>query len=350
MIYNLSTTETQSFKNTIGFMRPDYDDVVLGEIIPIVAEIRALKKEKNAVILSHYYMPSELQILHKDGGVADFVGDSLGLSVEATKVKADYIIFCGVKFMAETAYILNPEKKVLLPSFEAGCSLASSINGEDVKKLKEHYPGVPVVAYVNTYAETKAESDICCTSRNALKIAKSFGKDRLIFIPDIFMGRNLQKKIKAETGKDLILWNGKCEVHEKFTIDRMREFRKIHPDAEILVHWEVPDDAVSESLSEGIGIVGSTSDIIKYVGESKAEKFILGSECDLGATLKGMYHNKQIMTPCIQCPHMKQITIYNTLSALRSIGTEKEKDYEIVVSEDIRKRAYIPIKRMIDLS
>ena len=319
-------------------------------LLEAVEEIRELKRQKNAVILSHYYMAPELQITDADGGIADFVGDSLGLSVAAKKTGAENIIFCGVKFMAETAKILNPDKRVLLPSFEAGCSLAESITASDVRQLKALHPDVPVVAYINTYAETKAEADICCTSRNAMDIARSFAGDKLIFLPDIFMGRNLQAKIAAETGKELILWEGRCEVHEQFTPQRINGLKLVHPDAQVLVHWEVPDDTVLEAMKGSGGIVGSTSDIIRFVGESDTRKFILGSECDLGATLRGMYPEKEFVVPCIKCPHMKQITIQRTLQALRAIGTEEERVFEVNLEADILQRALLPIERMLEFS
>jgi quinolinate synthase len=320
------------------------------DLLGLVEEIRALKKQHNAVVLSHYYMPAELQITTEHGGIADFVGDSLGLSRAVMDVEADYIIFCGVKFMAETAFILNPGKKVLLPNHEAGCSLASSISGADVIVLKAQYPGVPVIAYVNTYAETKAECDICCTSRNALAIAESFASDTLIFLPDKFMGRNLQRVITEKTGKKMILWEGACEVHEQFTPGRIAGMQAMNPNAAVLVHWEVPDDAVVQALANSPGIVGSTSDIIRYVGESPMTEFILGSECDLGATLQGLYPEKSFVTPCIQCPHMKRITLENTRDALKSIGTSLEAKYVIDVPEDIRSRALLPIVRMMEFN
>lgn len=311
-------------------------------------EIRKLKKEKNAVVLSHYYMIPELQLKESQGGIADFVGDSLGLSLEATRTEADCIIFCGVKFMAETAKILNPRKKVLIPDVEAGCSLASSIRGEDVVNLKKKYPNVPVIAYINTYAETKAECDICCTSRNALAIAKSFPEKQLIFIPDVFMGKNLRSRIAAETGKELILWNGKCEVHEQFTSSMITKLQMENPDAETIVHWEVPEETAQTSLQKMRGIIGSTNDLIQYVSKSTAPQFILGSECDLGATLKGMFRNKQFITPCIYCPHMKKINVDNVLESLSSIGEESEKLFEVDVLEPTLSKAYLPIKRMLN--
>ena len=314
----------------------------------ILAEIHALKKEKNAVILSHYYMPPELQLLEKDGGVADFIGDSLGLSLEATRVKAENIIFCGVKFMAETAKILNSKKHVFIPDIEAGCSLASSITAQDVKELKLKHPGLPVIAYVNTYAETKAECDICCTSRNALRIAASFDSKELIFVPDVYMGQNLQQGLMAETGQKLILWNGRCEVHEQFTQSSMSSLEMMYPNAEVLMHWEVPLETVASSFQRSKGVLGSTNDIIRYVGQSTAQQFILASECDLGATLKGTYPDREFITPCIKCPHMKKNTLQNALQALRAIGTTGAARYEIELPEDIMQRAYLPIKRMME--
>ncbi len=341
--------DNELFIKKYSAMTGGISEAAANNIISILEEIRILKAKHNAVILSHFYMPPELQVDTKNGGVADFVGDSLGLSVEGTKTKADYIVFCGVKFMAETAVILNPEKTVLLPDHQAGCSLAESITGADVLKLKEQNPGVPVIAYINTYAETKAECDVCCTSRNAVKIAKSFESKKLIFIPDKFMGQNLATKFKTETDKELILWNGTCEVHEQFR-SNIENMSQANPDAEILLHWEVPQETVKATLNFKKGIVGSTADILNYVEESEAKQFILGSECDLGATLKGMYPDKQFITPCIMCKHMKQISLLKTLQTLRSIGTSEENKYRVLVEKEIRDRAYVPIKKMLELS
>ncbi len=314
----------------------------------VFSAIRKLKKEREAVILAHYYMPPELQILEKDGGIADFIGDSLGLSIEATKVKAPNIIFCGVSFMAETAKILNPDKNVLIPDKKAGCSLASSITAADIRQLKARYPGVPVIGYVNTFAETKAECNICCTSRNAVAIAKSFESDTLIFVPDVYMGQNLQAKIERETGKKMILWHGACEVHEQFSNTSLATMKQMYPDAEMLLHWEVPKETVEESLQDHKGVLGSTNDILKYVGSSTSQKFILASECDLGATLRGMYPDRDFITPCFKCPYMKKINMANTIAALKSIGTGEQTKYEIGLPPEIIKRAYMPIKRMLE--
>lgn len=331
----------------MGIKFPHSSDYTF-KLTEIVEEIRILKQKHNVVVLSHYYMPPELQVLQQSGGIADYVGDSLGLSQQAEKTDADYIVFCGVRFMAETAKILNPLKTVLLPDMEAGCSLASSISGDNIRELRKQYPGLPVIAYVNTYAETKAEADICCTSRNALPIAKSFEQDTIIFIPDVFMGRNLQKKLREEYGKTLILWDGRCVVHEQFTSEKIGTLTQQFPDAEVLVHWEVPDDAVESSLSVRKGLVGSTGDIINYVQQSSQQQFILGSECDLGSTLKGMFRDKEFITPCVYCSYMKKISIHNTLQTLRSIKTEQEKHFDITLSPSILQKAYLPIKRMID--
>ncbi|MDL5051476.1 quinolinate synthase NadA [Oscillatoria amoena NRMC-F 0135] len=316
----------------------------------LYSRIQKLKNEKNVVILAHYYMPPELQMLEKEGGVVDYIGDSLGLSIEALKTKADNIVFCGVLFMAETAKILNPHRHVFIPDKEAGCSLAASITGEDVRKLKQQYPGVPVMAYINTYAETKAECDICCTSRNAVDIIKSLEADTVIFLPDKYMGENLSRRIAAETGKKLILWDGACEVHEQFRPDSIGALEKLYPEAEMLLHWEVPQETVVGSLDDRGGVLGSTTDILRYVGQSKSRQFILASECDLGATLKSMYADREFITPCIKCPYMKKITLENTLNTLEAMGTPAESRYEITLDAKVMKKAYLPIKRMLEFS
>ena len=316
----------------------------------LISEINKLKKEKNAVILSHYYMPASIQQLEREGGVADFKGDSLGLSIEATKVKAQNIIFCGVNFMAETAKILNPAKNILIPDKEAGCSLASSITAQDVIALKKKYPGVPVMAYINTYAETKAECDVCCTSRNALKIAAQLPGDTIIFIPDKFMGENLKRQIQATTKKNLILWNGTCEVHEQFSSRSLASFQQQFPEAEMLMHWEVPNETVADNLFTGKGILGSTNDILTYAGASNSKQFILASECDFSSTLKAAYPEKEFITPCIYCPYMKKINLQNILKALQSIGNNEQQHYEISLNAELLMRAAIPVKRMMELS
>lgn len=316
----------------------------------IVTRIYTLKKQKNVVVLAHYYMPPELQLLEKEGGIADFLGDSLGLSLEAKTTTAEHILFCGVRFMAETALVLNPHKKVFMPDVNAGCSLAESISANDIKSLKQQYPGIPVMAYINTNAEAKTEADICCTSRNAVSIARSFDNDTLIFVPDKFMGQNLAANIEKESGKKLILWNGSCEVHERFKKEALQNLNDQYKDAEVLMHWEVPGDTVAESMEHHRGVLGSTNDIVKHVAGSKARQFILASECDLSVTLKRMYSDREFITPCFKCPYMKMNTLENTLQALEAIGTEAEEIYRINLSEDILKRAYLPVERMLSFN
>ena len=295
-------------------------------------------------------MSPELQVPFSQGGVSDFLGDSLALSVSATRTEAAHIILCGVRFMAETAKILNPTKRVYIPDYEAGCSLAESITAEQVREIKKKYPGAPVIAYINTYAETKAECDIICTSRNALPIASSFKEDTLIFLPDEFMGQNLRKKIESETGKRLILWNGRCEVHEQFRGEEMLAMQNQHPDAEVLLHWEVPQTTVDSALENQKGVLGSTSDIIGYVKNSSAKKFILASECDLGAVLKSTYADREFITPCIKCPHMKKITLQNTLDLLKKIEQKQVVSEEIILENELINRARIPLERMMQFT
>jgi len=312
----------------------------------IIQRIRQLKKEKNVVILAHYYMPAELQIPHSEGGIADFVGDSLGLSLEAARTTAENILFCGVKFMAETALIVNPERKVYMPDVTAGCSLAASITGEDVRNLKAKYPGIPVMGYVNTNAETKAELDICCTSRNAVKIASSIENDKILFVPDYHMGQNLRKVIGEQCGKELILWNGTCEVHEQFR----NELIHADEETEILMHWEVPGETVNEQLKSRKGMVGSTGDILNYVQQSQSKKFLVASECDLSVSLKRMNQDKEFITPCVVCKYMKQNQLQNTLEALESIGTPEGEKNRILLDAELIQKARIPVMKMLAFS
>lgn len=307
--------------------------------------IQQLKKEKDVTLLAHYYMPAELQRKTTQGGIADYVGDSLGLSVEAQNTPARNILFCGVRFMAETALVINPDKNVFMPDVSAGCSLASSISAQDVRDLKKQYPGVPVMGYINTYAETKTELDICCTSRNAVAIASSLEGDRLIFVPDLYMGQNLKRVIEKQCGKELILWKGTCEVHEQFNNAMVEEE---DGDTEILMHWEVPGDMVNTQLSKRKGIVGSTGDILQYVKQSTANKFMLASECDLGVALKEMNADKEFITPCIKCAYMKQNTLEKVLQALEAIGTAEETNYRITLNDEVLQKARKPVLRMLN--
>ena len=234
---------------------------------PLIHKINMLKKEKNAVVLTHNYQTPE--IFH---GVSDVAADSLALAVEASKTEADIIILCGVHFMAETAKLMNPQKKVLLPDMKAGCSLASSITGEDVRMLKEKYPGVPVVSYINTSAEVKAESDICCTSANAVKVVESLGVDKVIFLPDHYLANYVQKNTKVK----IISWQGTCIVHEKFSSKEVEDIRKENPDIKIIAHPECPPDVISAS-----DFAGSTSSMVKYVKENQPKKVLLVTECSM---------------------------------------------------------------------
>ncbi len=311
----------------------------------IYEKINQLKKEKDVVVLAHYYMPPELQVMVREGGIADYLGDSLGLSLEAQKTKAQNIMFCGVRFMAETAVLISPEKRVYMPDIASGCSLASSISAADIRDLKKRYPGVPVMGYINTYAETKTELDICCTSRNALAIAAAMDSTVIIFVPDLFMGQNLKQQLAVNYGKRLILWDGSCEVHEQFRNETM--LINEDEDIEMLMHWEVPGDTATHQLQKRKGIVGSTGDILNYVNGSSAKKFYLASECDLGESLRKQNTGKEFITPCIKCPHMKLNTLEKLLAALEAIGTADENKYQVALSDDIIARARVPVMKML---
>jgi quinolinate synthase len=308
----------------------------------LVYEINRLKKERGAIILGHNYM--EPALYHT---VADVVGDSLELSRKAAETDADPIIFCGVRFMAETAKILNPSKTVLLPAREAGCSLAASITAADVRGLRERYPGVPVVAYVNTYADVKAEVDMCCTSGNAAQMVRSLASDAVIFIPDDYLTRN----VAAETGRTvieagndippgesvLISWPGRCEVHEQFTPDDVSQVRDQFPDAVVLAHPECRPEVV-----DAADFAGSTSRMISYVRSSKSRRFVLFTECSMGDNIAAEVRDKEMVGLCsIRCPHMNQITLEDIVRALRLNVTEIE------VPEEIRERAKRSLDRMI---
>ena len=303
-------------------------DVELRYKAELAVEINRLKVEKNAVILGHNYMEPALYY-----SIPDFVGDSLELSRKAAQTDKDIIVFCGVKFMAETAKILNPGKTVLLPAKEAGCSLAASITAEDVRALRQKYPGVPVVTYVNTYADVKAESDVCCTSGNAAAVVNSFDTDTVIFLPDEYLAKNVAK----ETGKNLISWQGRCEVHEKFTVQDIKDIRQQFPDVAILSHPECSPEVTAAS-----DFTGSTSSMIRYVQKSKAPRYLLLTECSMGDNIAAANPQKEMLRLCsVRCPHMNQITLEDTVKALQNI------QYVIDVPEDIRLRAARAVERMI---
>jgi quinolinate synthase len=300
---------------------------------PLIAEINRLKREKNAVILAHNYMTPE--IFHC---VGDFVGDSLALAREAARTDAAVIVQAGVHFMAETSKILSPQKTVLIPSMEAGCSLASSITGADVRLLKQKYPGLPVVTYVNTSADVKAESDICCTSGNAVKvveqIAKDFGVDTVIMIPDKYLARN----VAAQTGVKVITWEGACEVHERFTAQEIRDYRTAHPGIVVLAHPECPPEVVAEA-----DFAGSTAAMINYVGSHKPERVVMVTECSMSDNVAVENPQTQFIRPCNLCPHMKRITLNGILHSLQTMT------HEVIVDPVIAARAKAPIDRMLSV-
>ena len=298
---------------------------------PLIAEINRLKREKNAVILGHNYMTPE--IFHC---VSDFTGDSLALAREAARTDAAVIVQAGVHFMAETSKILSPDKTVLIPSTEAGCSLASSITGADVRLLRQKYPGLPVVTYVNTSAEVKAESDICCTSGNAVKvvetIARDFGTDTVIMIPDKYLARN----VAAKTGLKVITWEGACEVHERFTAEQIRDYRASHPGIVVLAHPECPPDVVAEA-----DFAGSTAAMINYVGDHKPQRVVMITECSMSDNVAVEHPDVNFVRPCNLCPHMKRITLDGILHSLQTMS------HEVIVPADVAARARKPIDRML---
>ncbi len=300
---------------------------------PLIAEINALKRAKNAVILAHNYMTPE--IFH---GVGDYVGDSLGLAREAQRSDAAVIVQAGVHFMAETSKILSPEKKVLIPDPLAGCSLASSITGADVRLIKQRHPGVPVVTYVNTTADVKAETDICCTSANAVQVvehaAREWGTDRVILIPDEFLARNVAR----QTDVKIIAWAGRCEVHERFTGEDIRELKEAYPDAEILAHPECPTDVLEESH-----FAGSTAAMADYVSSRKPKRVVLITECSMADNVAVDAPDTEFVRPCNLCPHMKRISLENIRDALLFDR------FEVTVDPAIAGRAAAAVQRMIDM-
>jgi quinolinate synthase len=297
---------------------------------PYIAKINALKAELNAVILAHNYQTPE--IFH---GVADYTGDSLGLAQKAKETDADVIVMCGVHFMAETAKISNYDKTVLIPDLEAGCSLASSITGADVRMLKQRYPGVPVVTYVNTTADVKAESDVCCTSANAVQIVDSLGTDRVIFLPDQYLGQY----VAQHTDVELILWQGSCEVHERFTGEELREYRRRTPGIQIIAHPECPQDVLAEA-----DFVGSTSGMIDYVDRSRPDRVVMVTECSMSDNVAVEFPDVEFVRPCNLCPHMKRITLPKILHSLETMQHAVELDAELA------RRAAGAVQRMLDAS
>ncbi|MBI4210099.1 MAG: quinolinate synthase NadA [Candidatus Diapherotrites archaeon] len=296
---------------------------------PLTLRINTLKKERNAVILAHSYQRPEILF-----GIADFVGDSYGLSVEAKSTNASVIVFCGVHFMAETAKILSPGRKVLIPSLEAGCSLAESITAQDVKGLKAAHPGVPVVTYVNTSAEVKSESDACCTSANALKVIEAMPGSEVIFLPDVFMAQNLRNQTK----KKIHGWNGKCVVHDTFTREQVLEYRRAYPGIKVLSHLECTSGVIEVS-----DFVGGTNDMYNYIKASGAKDFMVVTECGMSDLLRQRFPEKRFITPCSMCPYMKKINLQNVLESLES-GR-----FEVNVPEGIREKAQRALDKMIEI-
>jgi len=296
---------------------------------PIIHKINMLKKEKNAVVLTHNYQTPE--IFH---GVSDVAADSLTLAIEASKTEADIIILCGVHFMAETAKLMNPKKKVLLPDMGAGCSLASSITGKDVRLLKEKYPGVPVVSYVNTSAEVKAESDICCTSANAIQVVESFGTGKVIFLPDQYMAKYISTKTKVQ----IISWIGTCIVHERFSAQEINDVKKLNPGIKIISHPECSPEVIAVS-----DFTGSTSGMAKYVDKNQPEKVMLVTECSMSDNVQIENPNVQFVRPCNLCPYMKTITLPKILDCLETEANE------ILIPEIISRKARKAVERMVTI-
>ncbi|WP_415304192.1 quinolinate synthase NadA [Candidatus Pelagibacter sp. Uisw_090] len=294
---------------------------------PYIHRINQLKKEKNAIILAHNYQTPE--IYH---GIADVAADSLALAIEASKTEADIIVMAGVHFMAETSKLMSPEKKVLLPDMTAGCSLSSSITGKDVRLLKEKYPGVPVVSYVNTSADVKAETDICCTSANAVKIVESLDVKKVIFLPDEY----LAKYVASQTEVEIIAWKGICMVHDQFTEKEIHDIRAKNPGIKIIAHPECPPDVIKAS-----DFAGSTGGMIKYVRDNQPKKVMMVTECSMSDNIQVENPNVEFIRPCNLCPHMKKITLPKILDCLEN------ETGEIIMDNETISKARIPVERMV---
>lgn len=306
-------------------------------VASLTLEINRLKKEKNAVICAHVYQTPDIIL-----GIGDLVGDSYKLADDCRKTDADAIVFCGVHFMAETAKILNPSRKVYVPSGNAGCSLSEAVTAADVRKLKAEHPGVPVVTYINTSAEVKAESDCIVTSANAEKILKRMYEkhDSVIFIPDRYMGANLAKTLGKTPGKDIFLWHGTCVVHEKFDASLIAAYRKNHPGLVALAHAECPSELIS-----AVDFMGGTGDMMRYVEKTNAAAYLLVTECGFGELAKLRFPDKNFIAMCRLCPYMKSITLKSVLALLKDPAPE-----EVTVSADIAARAKVAIEKMFELA
>ncbi|MFH1664401.1 MAG: quinolinate synthase NadA [archaeon] len=300
-------------------------------LAPLTLEINKLKKEKNAVILAHSYQTPDIIY-----GVADFVGDSLELSRQAAETEAEIIVFGGVKFMAETAKILSPKKTVLLPSTEAGCSLSESITAKDVRKLKKENPGVPIVCYVNTSAEVKAECNACCTSANALKVVESFKEKKVIFLPDKLMAENIQN----QTNKKIISWNGLCVVHKEFSVKDIEEVKRKYPDVKVLVHTEC-----SPLVVDLADYAGGTAGMVEYAITHSDENFMMVTECGLTERMKVELTGKKFVGLCELCPYMKK----NNLELILQVLKKPEKEQIIELDEETRIKAKKAIGYMMEI-
>jgi quinolinate synthase len=294
---------------------------------PYVDAIREWKAKRNAVVLAHNYQTPE--IFH---GVADITGDSLALAQKAAATEADVVVMAGVHFMAETAKILSPSKTVLIPDTAAGCSLASSITAADVMLLRERYPDAPVVTYVNTSAEVKAESDICCTSANAVEVVESLGVPRVIFLPDEYLGRYVASQTKTE----IVLWQGHCEVHERFTGAEVEGFRRQHPDVSVLAHPECPPDVLAAA-----DYVGSTAGMVKHLESARPPRVVLVTECSMSDNVAVHFPKTEFVRPCNLCPHMKRITLPKILRALQAM------EHKVEVEPVVAARARCAVERML---
>ena len=321
----LSTSSTQiSPAERLSGILPDIE---IAALAPIIEEIEELKVRRKASILAHNYMTPD--IFH---GVSDLRGDSLALARMAAETEAEVIVMAGVHFMAETAKIVNEEKTVLIPDLRAGCSLADAITGADVRLLRERYPGVPVVTYVNTSADVKAESDICCTSGNAVQVVESLGTDRVIFLPDQYLGR----WVAQNTNVEIILWEGACEVHERFTAEELRGYRTLNPGIQIIAHPECPPDVLDEA-----DFVGSTAGMINWVKSERPRQVVMVTECSMSDNVAIEAPETDFLRPCNLCPHMKRITLENIRDALRDMK------HEVTIDPAIAERARLSVERML---
>lgn len=320
-----STTDTGPVQRLSGVL----PDVEIAALTPLLEEIEELKQQRNAVVLAHNYMTPD--IYH---GVADLRGDSLALARMAAETDAEVIVMAGVHFMAETAKIVNEQKTVLIPDTRAGCSLAEGITAADIRLLKETYPGVPVVTYVNTSAEVKAESDICCTSGNAVQVVESLGVPKVIFLPDQYLGR----WVSSQTQVEIILWAGSCEVHERFTALELRAFRAQHPGIQIIAHPECPPDVLAEA-----DFVGSTARMIDWVHSERPRQVVMVTECSMSDNVAAEAPDVEFLRPCNLCPHMKRITLEGIRDSLRDMK------HEVLVPRDVAARARVAVERMLQV-